>query len=244
MHLPDIFVVKPIFVRRRAGGLSPARIAHHTDVGGRVAGSNATRLDRDLPGGAAHAAASSCTGAARRTRRSSPSSRRTCACPTRCSATCTRRSPRADIGERGFLELVERYGAATLRRYTRRAARLQRAAGARPRSPALPDGDYTFTDYIDDDGIDPGPVTIAVASRSPATAIHVDFAGTSPQVKGAHQLDRSPSPGRRSTRAVRCILDPAIPNNGRLLPPDHGDARPPAQLVNPVAAGARCAARG
>jgi N-methylhydantoinase B len=41
MHLPDIFVFKPIFAsgRRLAFG---ATVCHHTDVGGRVPGSNAS----------------------------------------------------------------------------------------------------------------------------------------------------------------------------------------------------------
>ena len=44
MHLPDMFVFKPIFDTGRGAlrGLWPATICHHTDVGGRVAGSNAS----------------------------------------------------------------------------------------------------------------------------------------------------------------------------------------------------------
>ena len=41
MHLPDIFVIKPIFIdgERKAFTVT---VCHHTDVGGRVAGSNAS----------------------------------------------------------------------------------------------------------------------------------------------------------------------------------------------------------
>ena len=48
-----------------------ATICHQTDVGGRVAGSNASRLDRDLPGGAAHPAPAAVRGRPSRTRRCS-----------------------------------------------------------------------------------------------------------------------------------------------------------------------------
>src|SRR3954464_15181961 len=41
MHLPDIFVFKPLFHEGRRLGYA-ATICHHTDVGGRVAGSNAS----------------------------------------------------------------------------------------------------------------------------------------------------------------------------------------------------------
>ena len=56
MHLPDIFMFVPIFFegRRRAFAVV---ICHHTDVGGRVPGSNASRFHRDLPGRPANSAA-------------------------------------------------------------------------------------------------------------------------------------------------------------------------------------------
>ena len=41
MHLPDIFVFKPIFHRGEILAWA-ATICHHTDVGGRVPGSNAS----------------------------------------------------------------------------------------------------------------------------------------------------------------------------------------------------------
>ena len=45
MHLPDIFIFKPLFASRDTGGKPiayAATICHHTDVGGRVPGSNAS----------------------------------------------------------------------------------------------------------------------------------------------------------------------------------------------------------
>ncbi len=41
MHLPDIFVFKPVFHRGELLAYA-ATICHHTDVGGRVPGSNAS----------------------------------------------------------------------------------------------------------------------------------------------------------------------------------------------------------
>ena len=40
-HLPDIYLFKPVFLERKLIGFSCA-IVHHTDVGGRVAGGNAS----------------------------------------------------------------------------------------------------------------------------------------------------------------------------------------------------------
>ena len=56
MHLPDIFVFKPIFHEGRRIAFA-ATICHHTDVGGRVAGLERLGFDRDLPGRPAHPAA-------------------------------------------------------------------------------------------------------------------------------------------------------------------------------------------
>ena len=41
MHLPDIFIFKPLFAEGRIIAYA-ATICHHTDVGGRVPGSNAS----------------------------------------------------------------------------------------------------------------------------------------------------------------------------------------------------------
>ncbi|WP_337876282.1 hydantoinase B/oxoprolinase family protein, partial [Elioraea sp.] len=41
MHLPDIFVFKPLYHQGRRMAFA-ATVCHHTDVGGRVAGSNAS----------------------------------------------------------------------------------------------------------------------------------------------------------------------------------------------------------
>jgi N-methylhydantoinase B len=41
MHLPDIFVFKPLYVDGQRLAFA-ATVCHHTDVGGRVAGSNAS----------------------------------------------------------------------------------------------------------------------------------------------------------------------------------------------------------
>ncbi len=70
MHLPDIFVFKPIYHEGERVAFA-ATICHHTDVGGRVAGSNASDSHRDLPGRAAHPAAEAVRARGSRTRRSS-----------------------------------------------------------------------------------------------------------------------------------------------------------------------------
>lgn len=59
------------------------------------------------------------------------------------------------------------------------AERLARTALAR-----LPDGEYVFSDVLDDDGVGSHDITIAVRVRVTAGSVTVDFSGTAPQVPG------------------------------------------------------------
>src|SRR5690606_19884663 len=61
--------------------------------------------------------------------------------------------------------------------YTARATKAELAK--------FPRGAYSFTDYIDDDGIEANPIPIVVNLRFEGERIVADFTGTSPQVKGA-----------------------------------------------------------
>ena len=49
----------------------------------------------------------------------------------------------------------------------------------------FPDGSYRFTDYIDDDGIDPDPIVFSCCITVRGDGLTVDFDGTAPQVRGA-----------------------------------------------------------
>ena len=129
-HLPDFYLFKPIFVDERLVGWS-ASIGHQTDVGGKTAGRQRLRRDRDLPGGPPHPAA--------------PALRRRASRSTRCSSCIDKnvRVPRQVLGDvaraGGRLphrraRLPRSCSSATarerLRRVHRRPARPGRAPGA------------------------------------------------------------------------------------------------------------------
>jgi len=104
---------------------------------------------------------------------------------------------------------------------------------------AIPDGTYTFTEHIDDDGIDPGPIRIQLALTVAGDTITADFTGTSPQCKGAIQPNLSATKAMVYA-AVRCVLDPAVPNNGgyfrpiRVVAPDGQTLAEATQLTGPA----------
>lgn len=83
-----------------------------------------------------------------------------------------------------FIEVVNRYGETQVRRYM--AGLLEYAERMTRRLIAgLPDGEYHFRDFMDNDGIDPEPVEIAVTVTINGDEAVVDFSGSAPQVKGS-----------------------------------------------------------
>jgi len=81
-------------------------------------------------------------------------------------------------------EVIDRYGRDEVSRYMAGlldyAERMTRALIAQ-----LPDGTYTFKDFLDGDGIDPGPIKIAVSVIIRGNEATVDFSNSAPQVKGS-----------------------------------------------------------
>jgi N-methylhydantoinase B len=214
-HLPDIFLIKPLFLDGEHVAYC-ATIAHHTDIGGRVAGGNAsdsTEIYQEglrLPpiklydGGRPNNAVFEIIAKNVRV-------------PDNLLGDLRAQLAAIHIGERGLDELVQRWGKQTLltalvdlMAYTERLARAEIAA--------WPDGVYSFTDYIDDDGLDPDPIPIAVTAIVQGDSLVIDFAGTSPQVRGA--INATGSFARSAVYAcVRALMSASIPNNGGYFRP-------------------------
>lgn len=80
----------------------------------------------------------------------------------------------------------------------------------------IPDGEYHFWDYLDDDMVSTFPVRIRLTLRAKAGEIELDFEGTDPQVPTAYNI---PTLGRRhawfTARIIGCVSthDPTIPMN-------------------------------
>ena len=110
---------------------------------------------------------------------------------------------------------MERHGAQTLTlafdEIVRRTQLRMRAAIS-----SLPDGVYTFTDIMDDDGCGTVDIPIAVEVRVTDDRIHVSFEGTSPQVAGNINCTATATLSAISY-TLKALLDPDVPNNQGVL---------------------------
>ncbi|HEY0849101.1 MAG TPA: hydantoinase B/oxoprolinase family protein [Bradyrhizobium sp.] len=238
MHLPDIFMFVPIFHggRRRAFAVV---ICHHTDVGGRVPGSNASDSTEIYQEGLRIPPLKLYDRGVLNTTLETLI-RINVRVPDRVWGDLSAQFAAAQVGKRGLEKLLERYGADEVDAYMQElldyAERL-----TRQEIKTWPRGTYHFLDHIDDDGFSdtPIPIKVAITVNDDGT-LFVDYTGSSPQVRGA--LNSTLSFTHSLTYlSVRCVLAKDVPNNVGLFRCIKVRA-PEASVLNPVMP-APCAAR-
>jgi len=237
-HLPDFYIFKPIFIGTDLVGWS-ASIGHQLDVGGKTPGGNgcdATEIFQEgirIPPLKLYTAGEPVEALFEIIDRNVRVPRQVLGDVRSQVAACL-------TGERGYLGLVERYGRELFATCTTMLLD-QAELLARNAIKAMPDGVYSFTDHIDDDGIDPDPIPITVSLTVTGDRIVADFTGSAAQVKGAIN---SPLPFTKSAvyACVRHLIGGEPPNNEGYFRPIEVVA-PPGTVVNPVMP-ASVAARG
>jgi len=236
-HLPDIYLFKPVFADGSLVAVAGA-ICHQADIGGRVPGGQGfdnTEIYQEglrIP-------------PLKLYERGQPNEtlfriiEKAVRVPDQVRGDLQALVTAVNVGEGEVFRLVERLGkpeylrlTAELVDYTERLTR-QRIA-------ELPDGSWSFTDYIDDDGVTAEEIAICARVTKSADEIHVDFDGSSPQAKGSitglfHMN------ANFVQMALRCLLGADIPNTAGFFRPIKITA-PPGNFVNPLppaAVGAR-----
>jgi len=224
-HLPDITVVKPVYVGGAGTGSSGGRArplaylaarAHHADVGGMAPGS--MPLAREVFQEGLRIPPVRLMVAGERQEdvwRLLLANVRT---PEEREGDLAAQVAALVVGERRLAELVERRGAAEvvaamaeLRRY---GERLVRAGLAR-----IPDGAYEAEEWLEDDGLGGGPFPIRVRIVVRGDEAEVDFTGTAPQAEGGVNAVRAITVS--CVRYVlRCVLEALL---GETLPAGGGD---------------------
>src|SRR5262245_3560617 len=181
MHLPDIFLFQPIYYRGERLAFA-ATICHHTDVGGRVAGSNASDSTECFQEGL-RIPPLKLYEAGERNETLWKIIEKNVRVPVLLQGDLRAQLAGCHTGQTGLLDLVKAYGLAKSKAYLEEiidyTERLTRAAIRE-----LPDGTYDFEDWLDDDGIENQPIRLTVTFRKKADHIVADWTGSSPQVKG------------------------------------------------------------
>ncbi|MBI4200829.1 MAG: hydantoinase B/oxoprolinase family protein [Chloroflexi bacterium] len=142
--------------------------------------------------------------------------------------------------DRRLKELAKRYGRERLVAYCE-ALKDYSERVVRASIEAWPDGEYEFTDYIDEDGIDPDPVRIHIKLTVKGDAVIADYTGTSRQTRGSLNITLAEAKGS-AFGAIRSVMGLEVPNNSGVFRPITVVA-PPGCLVN-MQHPASCAARG
>jgi N-methylhydantoinase B len=238
MHLPDIFMFAPVLHegRRRAFAVV---ICHHTDVGGRVPGSNASDSTEIWQEGLRIPPLKLYERGVLNTTLEAMI-RINVRVPDRVWGDLSAQLAAAEVGRRGLGKLMQRYGADEVDAYMLElldyAERMTRQEIA-----TWPKGTWHFVDHIDDDGFSdrPIPIAVAVTVNDDGTLV-VDYAGSSPQVRGA--LNATLSFTHSLTYlSVRCVLAKDLPSNVGMFR-CIAVKTPAASILNPVMP-APCAAR-
>lgn len=209
MHLPDIFMFVPFFYKKEIEGFCVV-ICHHTDMGGRVPGSNASDSTEIYQEGLRIPVLKLYDAG-----RINEAIERLIACnvrvPDRVLGDLRAQYAAAQVGVRELTTLLDRYGREPARVYFSElldyAERL-----TRDEIRGWPKGTFTFKDYIDDDGLSPDPIPICVALTVHDDYVSVDYTGSSDQVRAA--INSTLSYTKSCTYlSIRCALKGDVPNN-------------------------------
>lgn len=215
MHIPDVYVVKPVFWEGEIVCFA-VTTAHHLDLGGRLPGSSAcdnTEIFQEglrIPWLKLH-------------HRGDPDEaifallRTNVRVPEKTLGDIRAQVAACNIGEQAVRRLVVRYGAETLSAcgddlidYTEELMRAEIAS--------WPDGTNTFVDYMDSDGVGGPRVRFQVTATIEGDTFTADFRGTDPQVRGALNSTRSFTCGAVAV-CVRCAMSGDVPNTAGMFRP-------------------------
>ena len=207
-HLPDITIVSPICHGGKVVGYAANR-AHHADVGGSSPGSMTLSRHIDEEGIRIEPTLLYEEG-----NRNGPVIERIL------DAVRTPEERLGDIdaqlaanrvGARAMQKLIATEGADKVRTYGHALLNYSQAFMARAIG-AIPPGEYSFEDVMDDDGVGTGPVPIRCRVRIDGEHATVDFTGTSGQVPGCINC---PEAVTRSAvyYCFACLLDEQVPFN-------------------------------
>lgn len=125
-----------------------------------------------------------------------------------------------NTGEAKMHEMIRKFGIDTVKHGIEDLLDVGEAR-ARAVISGLPDGDFRFVDYVDEDGPEGDPVRLELTLKVQGDTLVMDFTGSDPQLKSALNMPTGGNP-RHILLMVGynyCLytLDPSIPLNGGIL---------------------------
>jgi len=228
-HLPDITVVKPVVADDETIALG-VTMAHHQEMGGKTPGSiptDATEIYQEgirFPPLQYHD-----QGEVNETARRILA--KNVRIPDIVIGDLNAQISAVTTAERRLAEVVDEYGNDTF--FTAVDEVIAHAEElTRTKIREIPNGEYTFHDFIDDDGVNiHEPIRIEATVTVDGSSLDVDFTGTDEQADGP--VNAVPAATLSGVYyVVRAITDPDIPNNAGCFIPV-SVTMPPGSLVNP-----------
>ena len=207
-HLPDFYIVQPIFIDARLVGWATT-IAHHADVGGIVPGSNALGATEIIQEGI-RVPFLKLEEAGKPDEKLWEMIKLNVRIPEQMTGDLNAQIAACHAGRRGLTELMARYGVDEVLCYGDElhdyAERLTRAEIRE-----IPNGTYVFVDHLDGLGRNPVPVVFHCTLTVDDETIRVDWTGSSKQVGGGIN---TPLPFTKAGvyTALRSIMLSDIPN--------------------------------
>jgi N-methylhydantoinase B len=236
-HLPDITVAAPIFDGGRLTGFV-ANCAHHSDVGGRVAGSCTGDCSSIFEEGLRIPVVKVIEKGVVK-KEVVAFILLNCRTPEERLADLDAHFASNRIGVARMYELYRKYGADFIGAACRELLNYGELK-ARNAIRSVPDGTYAFEDFMDDDGRGGTNIPVRVAIEVKGDRIRFDFAGSSRQVTGGINMIYTALQAT-AFYSLKAILDPTIPPNGGFFRALEIDA-PAGSIVNasaPAAVAAR-----
>jgi len=237
MHLPDVYIVNPIFWDGELEGYA-ATVVHQIDVGGIAPGSTAVYA-REIFQEGLRIPVLKLYAEGTPNKTFFDIMALNTRMPDKLAGDMQAQIAACRSAEKSFQKLVERYGSVALRQILTSlhdyAERMMRAEIA-----ALPDGTWSFTDYLDGTGTRPEPIPLKVTVTIAGDELTVDWTGSASQLPAAINC---PSPFVKSAvhLIMKCLAREDIPNFEGYTRPFR-IILPEGTIVNPTAPAA-CAAR-
>ena len=225
-HLPDITCISPVFVDKKLVFFVANR-AHHSDVGGMTPGSMplATEIFQEgliipplkiIQKGKLNEALLNMILANVRT-------------PEERKGDLLAQIAANNKGKERLEEVIKKYGLKKILLYSKIIQDYTEKI-LRDSIKAIPDGIYTFSDYMDDDGINDIPVKIGVKININNDEAIIDFSSSSSQVAGGINANFAVTCSA-VLYVFRCLVVEDIPFNTGLMRPLKIEA-PPGSIVN------------